>query len=247
MPTPRAPQSRAAAMTTRPSPEPRSYTISPGCTPASRSISSTFRRVDGRYGVGTSRTSGSFGGAAGRRDANAYRDRREQRCDELAHSRACHCGCGGISVGAGSAKWRGSHTSVRVALHVCPAAPARAGRTSAVDRVVDDAAIEFVARGSAGCSSFAAKLNLLADELGLLDRNGFAVDCQRAVDFLEHLIQRELEVAARPPRPRTASATCRKLVRAPPSRTPCFFLSRPTGLSGASIVNVTSGGHSPMS
>src|SRR5262245_26901076 len=50
-PTPVAPNSRAAAMTSRPSPLPRSYTISAGPTSASRSISTPTPSGVATYGM----------------------------------------------------------------------------------------------------------------------------------------------------------------------------------------------------
>src|SRR6266702_6097677 len=55
-PTPRAPKSFAAAITMRPSPQPRSYTTSPGPVPASLSIPSTASSVLGKYGTSGSKT-----------------------------------------------------------------------------------------------------------------------------------------------------------------------------------------------
>src|SRR5216117_785217 len=55
-PTPRAPKSFAAAITMRPSPQPRSYTTSPGPVPASLSIPRTASSVLGKYGTSGSKT-----------------------------------------------------------------------------------------------------------------------------------------------------------------------------------------------
>src|SRR2546427_3535487 len=55
-PTPRAPKSFAAAITMRPSPQPKSYTTSPGPVPASLSIPSTASSVLGKYGTSGSKT-----------------------------------------------------------------------------------------------------------------------------------------------------------------------------------------------
>ncbi len=76
-------------------------------------------RVDGTYGVGTSSAAAAAHAAAPNAmiaqaiRGNAIRSQawsREIRTDEAAH-------CGGMSVGGGSVKCRGSHTSVRAALH----------------------------------------------------------------------------------------------------------------------------------
>src|SRR5712692_1237158 len=56
MPTPRAPKSFAAAITMRPSPQPRSYTTSLGPVPASSSIPATASSVLGKYGTSGSKT-----------------------------------------------------------------------------------------------------------------------------------------------------------------------------------------------
>src|SRR5690606_42017911 len=50
-PTPVAPNFSAAVITIRPSPHPRSYTTSPGFTPASFSIYSTVAWLVGTYGT----------------------------------------------------------------------------------------------------------------------------------------------------------------------------------------------------
>src|SRR5229473_1593154 len=55
-PTPRAPKSFAAAITMRPSPQPRSYTTSSGAVPASLSMPSTASSVLGKYGTSGSKT-----------------------------------------------------------------------------------------------------------------------------------------------------------------------------------------------